>query len=606
MKSARYLVGRSLTWLVVGVAVFTGVLATLPVPEAAEGPARGVPEETFAIVDVTAFDGEAFRQGWDVWVEDGRIRHAGQRLDLPEDLPRVDGRGHTLIPGLIDGHVHSFLSTLGDALRFGVTTVLDQSTDPAFAAAMRPAREEVARGTQADLFSAGMTATAPEGHGTQFGIPVETLTGPDEAAEWVRARKAEGSDWIKIIYEDGSAFDMEIPSLDGETVAAVIAAAHAEGLAAVVHVSTLETALEAMAFGADGLVHVWRDEVVSEEDARRFAEADIFVVPTLSVMVSADDPAVAELVRETDEAMLSPIQRQTLDGRFPGGLAEGGDVAMENVRRLRAAGVRLVAGTDAPNPGTGAGISMHGELRLLARAGMGSAEALAAATSVAADAFGVAERGRIAEGHLADLVLVRGDLEEDVSRSHDIVGIWKDGYLVDRAVGSIGAAPQAEIARAPAETLVADFEDGFETSFGAWDVTTDQLAGGSSTASVAVRDGALVVTGEIAPGAAFPWAGVIWMPGAQPMQPVDFSGREAIRFRTRGDGRQYSVMLISSSEPAGPPPTVTFTAPEEWTQVEIRLEDFPTATPAIIAGLAFVAEGPVGGFGFEVDEVEVR
>lgn len=605
MRSARYLVGRSLTWLVVGVAVFTGVLATLPVPEAAEGPARGVPEETFAIVDVTAFDGEAFRQGWDVWIEDGRIRHAGQRLDLPEDLPRVDGRGHTLIPGLVDGHVHSFLSTLGDALRFGVTTVLDQSTDPAFAAAMRPAREEVARGTRADLFSAGMTATAPDGHGTQYGIPVETLTGPDQAAEWVRARKAEGSDWIKIIYEDGSAFDMEIPSLDGETVAAVIAAAHAEGLAAVVHVSTLETALEAMAFGAEGLVHVWRDEVVSEEDARRFADADIFVVPTLSVMVSADDPAVAELVRETDEAMLSPIQRQTLAGRFPGGLAEGGDVAMENVRRLRAAGVRLVAGTDAPNPGTGTGISMHGELRLLARAGMGSAEALAAATSVAADAFGVEERGRIAEGHLADLVLVRGDLEEDVWRSHDIVAIWKDGYLVDRAAGS-AAGPQAEIAPAPAETLVADFEDGFEASFGAWDVTTDQLTGGSSTADVAVRDGALVVTGEIAPGSAFPWAGVIWMPGAQPMQPVDFSGREAIRFRTRGDGRQYSVMLIGSAELAGPPPTVTFIAPEEWTQVEIRLEDFPTATPEIIAGLAFVSEGPVGGFSFEVDEVEVR
>ena len=606
MKSARHLVGRSLTWLVVGVAVFTGVLATLPVPQAAEGPARGVPEETFAIVDVTAFDGEAFRQGWDVWVEDGRIRHAGQRLDLPDDLPRVDGRGHTLIPGLIDGHVHSFLSTLGDALRFGVTTVLDQSTDPAFAAAMRPAREEVGRATQADLFSAGMTATAPEGHGTQFGIPVETLTGPDEAAEWVRARKAEGSDWIKIIYEDGSAFDMEIPSLDGETVAAVIAAAHAEELAAVVHVSTLETALEAMAFGADGLVHVWRDEVVSEEDARRFAEADIFVVPTLSVMVSADDPSVAELVRETDEAMLSPIQRQTLAGRFPGGLGEGGEVAMENVRRLRAAGVRLIAGTDAPNPGTGAGISMHGELRLLARAGMGSAEVLAAATSVAADAFGVAERGRIAEGHLADLVLVRGDLEEDVWRSQDIAGIWKDGYLVDRAVASAGAGPQSEIARVPAETLVADFEDGFEATFGAWDVTTDQLTGGSSSADVAVRDGALVVTGEIAPGLPFPWAGVIWMPGAQPMQPVDFSGREAIRFRTRGDGRQYSVMLISSAEPAGPPPTVTFVAPEEWTQVEIRLEDFPTATPEVIAGLAFVSEGPVGGFAFEVDEVEVR
>ena len=604
MKSAG-LVGRSLTWLVIGVAVFTGVLATLPVPQAAEGPARGVPEERFAIVDVAAFDGEAFRKGWDVWVEDGRIRHVGQKLDLPEDLPRLDGRGHTLIPGLIDGHVHSFLSTLKDAVRFGVTTVLDQSTDPAFAAAHRPAREEVARGTEADLFSAGMAATAPEGHGTQYGIPMETLTGPDEAAEWVKARKDEGSDWIKIIYEDGSAFNMEIPSLDGATVAAVIAAAHAEGLAAVVHVSTLETALQAMAFGADGLVHVWHDEVVSEENARHFAAADIFVVPTLSVMVSPEDSAVAALVREADEA-LSRMQRQTLAGRFTGGLADGGDVAMENVRRLRSAGVRLVTGTDAPNPGTGAGISVHGELRLLARAGMGSAEALATATSVAADAFGVADRGRIAEGHLADLVLVRGDLEQDVSRSHDIVAIWKDGYLVDRTAASAEAGPQAEIARAPEETLVAGFEDGFEASFGTWDVTTDQMTGGSSSANVAVRDGALVVTIEIAPGLAFPWAGVIWMPGEQPMQPVDFSDREVIRFRTRGDGRQYSVMLISSAQPTGPPPTVTFIAPEEWTQVEIRLDDFPTATPAIIAGLAFVAEGAVGVYAFEMDEVEVR
>ncbi len=77
----------------------------------------------------------------------------------------------------------------------------------------------------------------------------------------------------------------------------------------------------------------------------------IFVVPTLSVRVPAEHSDVAELVRETDEAVLSAIQRQTLAARFPGGLAKGGDVPMENVRRLRAAGVRLVAGTDSPNPG---------------------------------------------------------------------------------------------------------------------------------------------------------------------------------------------------------------------------------------------------------------
>jgi hypothetical protein len=65
-------------------------------------------------------------------------------------------------------------------------------------------------------------------------------------------------------------------------------------------------------------------------------------------------------------------------------------------------------------------------------------------------------------------------------------------------------------------------------------------------------------------------------------------------------------MLISSAQPVGPPPTVTFVAGDQWTEVEIRLEEFPTETPEVIAGLAFVAEGPVGRFGFEVDEVEAR
>ncbi len=101
----------------------------------------------------------------------------------------------------------------------------------------------------------------------------------------------------------------------------------------------------------------------------------------------------------------------------------------------------------------------------------------------------------------------------------DIVAIWKDGYLVDRAVASAGAGPQAEIAPAPAETLVADFGGGFEASFGEWDVTTDQVTGGSSSANVAVRDGALVVTGEIAPDSPSSGAGVTGCPGSSPCSP---------------------------------------------------------------------------------------
>ena len=417
----------------IGAAVFVGVFMTLPVPDPPDPPGGPLPETNFAVVDVTVFDGEEFRPHRDVRVEDGRIRAVGQRLRLPDDLPRVDGRGHTLLPGLIDAHTHTYGMALSDSLRFGVTTVFDQFTQPSFAAAKRPARESLARADEADLFSAGNLATAPGGHGTQFGVPVETLTSPGEAPAFVAARKEEGADWIKIVWEDGGTFGADIPTLDRETIAAVIEAAHAEELLAVIHVSTLEHSLAALDMGIDGLVHVWGDEVVSEADAARFAEAGVFVIPTLSVrLAAAGDSMGPELLAETRPEDVSGMQRETLSQTFPRTVGTS-EAAVESVRRLHAAGVRILAGTDAPNPGTGFGISMHGELRLLRRAGLSVAEALAAATGNPADAFGVTDRGRLERGRIADLLLVAGDLESDLTRSAAIAGVWKDGFPVEAA-----------------------------------------------------------------------------------------------------------------------------------------------------------------------------
>ena len=227
MPGAQRTVTRTLTYLAAMLAVFVSVLMALPEPAppvVAEAADDAPPEISFAIVGVKVFDGEAFRSEQDVWVEDSRIRSVGQGLDLPADLARVDGRGRTLVPGLIDGHVHTFGGTLNDAVRFGITTVLDQFTDPQLATSKRAARDTLARGDEADLFSAGMLATADGGHGTQYGTPVETVGGPVDALAWVRARKAEGSDWIKIVHEDGSTFD--IATLDRDTIGALIAAAH--------------------------------------------------------------------------------------------------------------------------------------------------------------------------------------------------------------------------------------------------------------------------------------------------------------------------------------------------------------------------------------------
>ena len=244
-------------------------------------------------------------------------------------------------------------------------------------------------------------------------------------------------------------------------------------------------------------------------------------------------------------------------------------------------------------------------LRLLRRAGLSSAEALAAATSTPAAIFGLDDRGRIVEGRIADLVLVNGDLEHDLSLSTRIVATWKDGYSVERSLAE--EAPAAS--PAPEASLIADFEDGVGAAFGAgWQVTSDRMQGGSSTASLSARQGALRVEGEVvAAGFGFPWSGAIFFPGEQPMQPVDFSDREVLRFRTRGDGRTYSVMLFGAASGATIPATVPFTATAAWTAVEIPLARFPGATPGLVGGLAFVALAPpAGAYAFELDDVEIR
>ena len=107
---------------------------------------------------------------------------------------------------------------------------------------------------------------------------------------------------------------------------------------------------------------------------------------------------------------------------------------LEAVRVLRAAGVVILAGTDAPNPGTAQGASLHGELELLVEAGLTPAEALRAATSAPAGVFGLKDRGRLAPGLRADLVLVDGDPSQDIRATRAIVGIWKAGLAVERRV----------------------------------------------------------------------------------------------------------------------------------------------------------------------------
>jgi hypothetical protein len=336
---------------------------------------------------------------------------------------------------LIDAHGHVRGPALREQLVFGVTTVLDMSTDAEWAAAMRRQQRAGLGLDRADLYSAGTLVTAPHGHGTEH-ADIPTISSPAEAGMVVDARIAEGSDFIKIVYDDGRTFGPPIPTIDRPTLKAVVDAAHARRRLAVVHIGSVPGARDALESRADGLAHLSPDRAVDDDLVALAVRRGAFVVPTLSVNESLCGIASgASLVTDPRVApFLSPFSAKNLGASFhphPPHRLDFSSV-LTSVARLHAAGVPILAGTDAPNPGTAHGASLHRELELLVRAGLSPLEALRAATSVPARAFALPDRGRIAAGLRADLVLVKGDPTRDILATRDIVAIWKLGRKVDR------------------------------------------------------------------------------------------------------------------------------------------------------------------------------
>ncbi|WP_043804545.1 CIA30 family protein, partial [Arenimonas malthae] len=360
--------------------------------------------------------------------------------------------------------------------------------------------------------------------------------------------------------------------------------------------------------GADGLVHVFQDVPADEAIVALARGRGAFVVPTLSVVAAfAGEPAPLGA-----DARLAPWLSAAQREGLAAGMHAGPPVAhllanaRESVRRLHAGGVRILAGTDAPNPGTTQGASMHGELAWLVSAGLTPREALVAATSAPADAFGLADRGRIAPGLRADLVLVEGDPTRDITATRAIVAVWKNGARIDRRA-------VVDEARPALQGVLGDFErEDAAGPAGQWLPTSDALAGGASEARLAWKEGgaagsagALAVAGEVREGAATPWAGAFFNPGEQMMSAVDAGAATRLQLRLRGDGRTVSVLVFSGA-PGTPPASVRLPTAAGWATHVLPLADFTGADLSRLRGIAVTAGAPAGAFAFELDDVEIR
>jgi len=346
------------------------------------------------------------------------------------------------------------------------------------------------------------------------------------------------------------------------------------------------------------------------------------VVPTLTVLMSITGvPGAGALATDAQlSPYLSATGRATLTSAFPrraGAPAVSYAAAQAAVKQLRAAGVPILAGTDAPNPGTAHGVALHRELQLLVQAGLSPSEALAAATSTPARLFSLSDRGRVGVGARADLLLVRGDPTSDITATRSIEGVWKGGIRLDRAAVASAAAARKPTAAAQSPSVpsvVSDFDAGrITSSFGSgWFISTDKLAGGSSTADMAIVAGgangtsaALGVTGTVAPGLPFAWSGVMFMPGVRPMQPTNLSAAKALTFWTKGDGKTYQVMLFSESR-GRMPSTRDFVAGPDWKEYTFPLASFDGIDGHDIMGIAFTNGPDAGTFQLRIDQVALK
>jgi len=610
---------RALSLVALAVVTHAGLVA--------QEPARAI-----VFQGVRVFDGQAVTGRSTVVVSGGRIVSVAGESDIPPGATVVNGSGLTLLPGLIDAHVHQGFrpAALEQALMFGVTTALDMfSLQTAALGRLRGEQSTGCAPGRADMYSAGILATNPGGHGNEFGGPMPTISAPDEAQQFVDDRIAEGSDFIKIVYDYYGTLPDDPgprttwrggrPSIDRATLAAIIAAAHARNRLAIVHALNLEPARHAVAEGADGLAHLFVDEPPDASLIDALVRNGVFIVPTLSLLRGytglvmpevVGDPAVRPYLPPEGEAFLKLIGTSREIPNPQGRLQS----LNTSVQRLQQAGVTLLAGTDAGNPGTTQGAGLHEELVALTEAGLSPTEALTAATAATAEAFHLEDRGRIQPGLRADLLLVRGDPTTDISATRDIVGVWKLGVRVDRDEYRRRLAPRRtayEELQAPGLSLLADFENDtkYPTAIvGTWGRYNDMAWGGSSTSTLSVVDGgaagsakSLLIRGTIVPNDPVAAAGALYWP----IGPVDLSSKSELVFWAKGTGATYRVILNNAGL-TDLPSVQGFVAGPEWTEFVIPLSGFVGVDRQAVVTVAFAGGEEPGEFHLQIDELRLR
>ncbi|KAF8850686.1 putative amidohydrolase [Acephala macrosclerotiorum] len=355
-----------------------------------------------AITNVRVFDDEKILPATTVVFEDGLITGIGNDHEIREGANIVDALNGVLLPGLIDAHVHLHgPESLQQLAQFGITSACDMATwPPSLVVTLRGA---ASKGGITDFKSPGIIACSPSSsHSRMPTFPSEELvTSPEDAVKFVQRRVDEGVDYIKVI--------ADLPGLEQTTLNALVIEAKKQGKKTVAHAAQAVAFTRAIEANADILTHAPLDQVLDGSIVELMVAQQIIAVPTLTMM----------------ESVTNIWNRPGLSYVY----------AKESVTAMQKAGIPILAGTDAnAEPGAPAkvkhGESMHHELGLLVGAGLSNLDALRAGTSLPAKYFGFGDRGVIAVGKRADLLLLREDPIDDIKATRTIQKVWCQGIEV--------------------------------------------------------------------------------------------------------------------------------------------------------------------------------
>ncbi|MBU1878902.1 MAG: amidohydrolase family protein, partial [Chloroflexi bacterium] len=285
----------------------TGQATALPTTVPAESPTPAIPPttgvETLALVNGTLIDGTGAAPVPDavVVIRNGRIEAAGprDRVSIPADARVIDVGGATILPGLINAHIHSGFSTsnLTAWAQAGVTTVRDLGSVGDF-----DLRDSLNHNPQhARLVAAGPLVSVPGGYpavpwgASSIMLPV---TSPDDARQKVNQLLDDGADLVKIAVERGRVFGRTIPTLSLTETVVIVGVAHARGTLVSAHVTSAGDLAQAVNAGADDIAHMVTDDVPDAVIAKMVQDG-IYWTPTLELWncVSQSQPTVANLKR---------------------------------------------------------------------------------------------------------------------------------------------------------------------------------------------------------------------------------------------------------------------------------------------------------------------